>query len=157
MRFSGRTVAAFSAVLLAAACATPPPPLPSAESSSAQQSAVDFLEAFKALDSARFDPFFAEEATMFFPDGPFPPARVEGKAAVTAAFHRFFEMARERGVTRLNIQPTDLQTQDYGAFAVVSFHLRGNDNIGRRSIVMRRDEQGWRIVHFHASALEQSP
>ena len=61
------------------------------------------------------------------------------------------------GVTRLNIQPTDLQTQDYGAFAVVSFHLRGNDNIGRRSIVMRRDEQGWRIVHFHASALEQSP
>jgi ketosteroid isomerase-like protein len=124
---------------------------------SAQQAAEAFLEAFNALDAARFDRFFAEDATMFFPGGPFPRARVAGKAAVTAAFHRLFEAARSRGATRLGISPLDLQVQDYGSFAIASFHLRGNGNLGRRSIVLRRQGADWQIVHFHASALEEAP
>jgi hypothetical protein len=75
--------------------------------------------------------------------------------AVTAAFARFFAMARERGATRLNIQPLDLVVQDHGGFAVASFHLRGNGNIGRRSIVLQLQGAQWRIVHFHASSLEE--
>ena len=124
---------------------------------SAQQTAEAFLEAFNALDAARFDQFFADNATMFFPAGPFPRARVEGKAAVTAAFHRVFEAMRSRGATRLGITALDLQVQDYGSFAVASFHLRGNGNLGRRSIVLRRQGADWKIVHFHASALEEAP
>jgi len=122
---------------------------------SAQQTAEAFLEAFNALDAERFDAFFAEDATMFFPAGPFPRARVEGKAAVTAAFHRVFDVVRSRGATRLGISALDLQVQDYGSFAIASFHLRGNGNLGRRSIVLRRQGADWKIVHFHASALEE--
>jgi len=150
-----------AAALLLAACAAPG----AAASASAAEVGVGspaaaasaFLEAFNALNSARFDSFFAEDATMFFPDGPFPRERVEGKAAVTAAFRAFFEAARARGATRLNIRPQEMSVQDYGRFAVVSFHLRGGANLGRRSLVLRRDGRDWRIVHFHASALEARP
>ena len=121
----------------------------------AEQAATAFLDAFNSLDTARFDAFFAEDATMFFPNGPFPKARVEGRQAVTAAFGRLFAMAKERGTTRLNIKPVDLKVQDYGNFAIATFHLKGSGNIGRRSILLRQDKMSWRIVHFHASSLEE--
>ena len=121
----------------------------------AEQATHAFLDAFNSLDAARFNSFFAEDATMFFPSGPFPKARVEGRQAVTAAFGRLFAMAKERGTTRLNIKPVDIKVQDYGSFAVATFHLRGNGNLGRRSIMFRQDGKSWRIIHFHASSLEE--
>ena len=156
-----RTSIAAIIAVAAAACAVSPVAAvqspPAATAQTPDQAAIAFLEAFDTLDSDRFNAFFADDATMFFPNGPFPQARVEGKAAVTAAFGRLFDMARQRGVTRLNLRPLDIQVQDHGAFAVVTFHLRGNGNIGRRSIILRRDAAGWRIVHFHASSLEERP
>ena len=128
---------------------------PARATASAQQAAEAFLEAFNSLDSARFDAFFADDVTMFFPAGPFPRARVAGKASVTAAFNRLFDAGRSRGATRLGITPLDLQVQDYGSFAIASFHLRGNGNVGRRSLIWRRQSGEWKIVHFHASALEE--
>jgi ketosteroid isomerase-like protein len=147
--------ASLGITLLAAGCATATPQASAAARTSPQQAVTAFLEAFNSLDPVRFDASFAEDASMFFPAGPFPKARVEGKQAVTAAFHNFFDMAKQRGATRLGIQPLDLRVQEYGDFAVATFHLRGNGNVGRRSILMRRDRAGWRIVHFHASALEE--
>jgi ketosteroid isomerase-like protein len=141
------------AVSPAAAAQTPP----AAAAQSADQAVAAFLEAFDSVDTDRFNAFFADDATMFFPNGPFPQARVDGKAAIAAAFAPLFSRARERGVARLGLRPLDVQVQNLGDFAVASFHLRGNGNIGRRSIVMRRGAAGWRIVHFHASALEERP
>lgn len=137
--------------LAASACTTMARPVPN---QSAEQATHAFLEAFNSLDLARFDPFFAEDVTMFYPSGPFPKERVQGKAAVTAAFGRFFGMAKERGATRLGIEPLDLLVQNHDGFAIATFHLRGNGNVGRRSILLRLQEGQWRIVHFHASALE---
>ena len=121
----------------------------------AGEATTQLLDAFNALDPARFDPFFAPDATMFFPDGPFPQQRIEGREAVTAAFRQFFTALKQRGATQLRIQPLDLKVQDYGKFAIVTFHLKGNGNVGRRSLTMRREREGWRILHFHASALEE--
>lgn len=138
--------------LMTSACTTLAEPAPT---QSAEQATRAFLDAFNSLDPARFDPFFAEDVTMFFPGGPFPKDRVRGKAAVTAAFGRFFGMAKERGATRLGIEPLDLVVQNHDRFAIATFHLRGgNGNIGRRSILLGLQEGHWRIVHFHASALE---
>jgi ketosteroid isomerase-like protein len=138
--------------LMTSACTTTARPLPT---QSAEQTTRAFLEAFNSLDPARFDAFFSEDVTMFFPGGPFPKERVQGKAAVTGAFARFFGMARERGATRLGIEPLDLAVQNHDRFAVATFHLRGgNGNIGRRSILLGLQDGQWRIVHFHASALE---
>jgi ketosteroid isomerase-like protein len=149
-----KLIGLFCALLITAACATLVPKSPVA-AQSAERAADDFLSAFNALDQARFDPFFASDVTMFFPDQPFPISRVVGKDAVIAAFHQLFARVRARGSTQLGIEPRDMRIQDYGELAIVTFHLRGNGNIGRRSIIMRREQMGWRIVHFHASALEE--
>jgi ketosteroid isomerase-like protein len=138
-------------LLLALALGTAP--LPSLTTPEA--AATEFLDAFKSMDQARFDQFFAPDVTMFFPDGPFPKTRVEGREAVLASFHEFFALVRKRGRTALNITPINRRVQLYGEVAVVSFGLESDETVGRRSIVMRKMGNDWRIVHFHASAIDK--
>lgn len=140
---------------LALLAATMPASAKAPAPSSAEKTVMDFLDAFNALDAPRFDRFFAPDVTMFFPQAPiFPPGRVDGKAAVTDMFHRFFDSARHAGQDHLNITPVNLEVQQIGNVAVASFELAGKDRLGRRSIVFRRDREGWRIVHFHASSAD---
>lgn len=125
------------------------------QTSTPEAAASSFLDAFKSMDEERFDEFFAPEVTMFFPDGPFPNGRVEGRDAVLSAFHSFFQLAKERGRKALNIVPLEQRVQLYGDVAVVTFRLDGDDTIGRRSIVFRNIGGDWRIAHFHASTIEK--
>jgi ketosteroid isomerase-like protein len=155
MRLLRFIAAPMCAALVVSAQTVATPSAPPAAKDSAAQTSIAFVEAFNALDPARFDAFFADDVTMFFPPGPFPSARVNGKKDVTAAFNRFFEMAKEKGATRLNIQPANLQVQNYGDLALASFELGGKGSIGRRSILFRRDQGSWRIVHFHASSVQE--
>lgn len=120
-----------------------------------EAAAVEFLQAFKSMDQSRFDQFFAPDVTMFFPDGPFPEKRVDGREAVLAAFHEFFGLAKKRGRTALNITPDGQRVQLYGDVAVVSFGLESDDAIGRRSIIFRKIGSNWRIAHFHASSIDK--
>ncbi len=136
--------------LVALSLAAAPVPSPSAEAA-----ASAFLESFKMMDERSFDSFFDPQVTMFFPDGPFPDTRVEGREAVLAAFHRLFAMVRERGRTQLNVNPLERRIQLYGDTAVVSFQLEDVETLGRRSIILRNTAGGWRIVHFHASTVEK--
>jgi len=129
-------------------------PLPG-QASTPEAAAASFLDAFKSMDEERFDTFFAPEVTMFFPDGPFPKGRVEGRDAVLSAFHSFFELAKERGRVTLNIEPLELRVQRYGNLAIVTFRLDGDDSVGRRSIVLRKLDDEWRIAHFHASTIDE--
>ena len=129
-------------------------PLPNHESTP-EAAAASFLEAFKSMDEVRFDTFFAPDVTMFFPDGPFPNGRVEGRDAVLSAFHRFFKLVKERGRTTLNIVPLEQRVHRYGDLAIVTFQLDGEDSVGRRSIVLRKLGNEWRIAHFHASTHDE--
>lgn len=147
-------LAAAAMTLPATACATVQEAANATTGQSIEQVATSFIDAFNSLDAARFDAFFADDVTMFFPSGPFPKERTVGKQAVTSAFHAAFDAAKQRGMTRLGIEPANLQVQSFGKLALVTFQLRGNGNIGRRSILFRQDLAGWRIVHFHASSLE---
>ena len=143
--------------LAAALAASPAPAAPSptvaanTQPGSPAAAAADFVAAFNALDRAKFDPLFAEDVTLFFPSAPFEVHRVEGKEAVLKWFGRFFDAVKGRG-GKLNIQPADLLVQDYGSFAIVTFHLNGGENVGRRTLVLRKDKGAWRIVHLHASS-----
>jgi len=136
-------------LLALALAAAPLPP------STPDGAAIAFLDAFKSMDEARFDQFFAPDVTMFFPDGPFPETRVEGREAVLAAFHEFFALVRKRGRTALNITPLDQRVQLYGEVAIVSFGLENDESVGRRSIILRKIGNDWRIAHFHASSIEK--
>lgn len=140
----------------AAPSVQPVPPAAAAATAEAdvRAAAARFTLAFNALDQARFDALWAEEATAFFPYAPFPIRRVDGRAEVLAWFKRFMDSQRAAGKSP-GVDLKDLRVQMAGADgAVVSFHL-GNDpkSAARRTLIYRRDADGWRIVHLHASVV----
>lgn len=53
-------------------------------------------------------------------------------------------------MTQLTIHAEDLQEQETGDIAVISFHLRG-EPLCRRTFVLRHSSHEWHIVHMHAS------
>ena len=140
-----------AALLLAASTPAAATASYSTQASGAAAAAAEFVSAFNALDRARFDPLFADDVTLFFPSAPFDVRRVEGKPAVLGWFGKFFDAMGKRG-GKLNIQPADLKVQDYGTMAVVTFHLDGGDDLGRRTLILRNEEKAWKIVHLHASS-----
>lgn len=133
-----------------------------ADSAGARASAQGFLAAFDSLQFDSFRGYFAEDVTMFFPFPQFP-ARVDGKAEVEEIFGRFMTAQRQarakagRSMVQ-GIAPRDLTVQMAGpGAAIVSFHLGAEQTPARRSIVFRRDPDGWKVVHWHASSAPQAP
>jgi len=119
-----------------------------------RSAAAEFVSAFNALDQSRFDALWADDASVFFPQPPFPIRRVDGKIEVIAWFKRFMDSQRSAGKSP-GVDPKQLHIQAAGStMAIVTFHL-GDDPkaVARRTLVYRRDASGWRIVHLHGSAL----
>lgn len=115
------------------------------------QAVAAFLDAFRAMEPARFDSFFAPDATVFFPDGRFPTNRLLPRAEALDTFHGFFDALKTQGLTRLEIDPVDQRIDRHGDVAVVTFLLKGAETTGRRTLVLRHQDGSWRIVHLHAS------
>lgn len=115
---------------------------------------ADFLTAFENLDWPAFRAFFADEVTVFFPT-PEPPRRFSGRAEVEAQFRRVFDgisRAARGGPPYHRLEPEGLRIEMLGpTAALVTFELHSAERVGRRTLVLRRDEAGWRIVHLHAS------
>lgn len=112
-----------------------------------------FLRAFENLDWPAFRAAFADDATVFFPT-PEPPRRFDGRAAVDAQFERVFEAIRKdaSGPPYHRLQPEALTIDMLGdSAALVSFELHNAVRIARRTLVLRRIGEEWRIVHLHAS------
>jgi ketosteroid isomerase-like protein len=110
---------------------------------------AEFLSAFSHFDLDAMLACFAPEATAFFPVE-HQRTRLEGKDAISAAFSAAVNRVRSRGASSLSLAAENLIVQQYGDTAVATFHLR-SDHLSRRTVVMRRDTEGWRIVHLHAS------
>jgi ketosteroid isomerase-like protein len=145
---------ALAPAALAAQAATPAVPAAQQAADAPVRAAVaGFVAALNAFEPARLALLFAEDATAFFPGAPFPVARLDGKAQIIANFGRFFEMLRARGLRRGNVAPRDLRIQLLGEAAIATFHLAGGQDVGRRTLVLRRIGGRWLIVHMHGSAL----
>lgn len=111
-----------------------------------------FVEAFNNLDWDAFESSFTEDATIFMPFG------VPHRAGLHETFVPLFEMVRARrsGPPFLAISPEDLNVEVSGDWAIATFHLRGlggrpEDEIHRRTLVLRRQGRVWKIHHLHAS------
>jgi ketosteroid isomerase-like protein len=113
-----------------------------------------FLRAFEDLDIQQFIACFADDATVFFPI-PEPPERVQGKQAIQQRFEQVFASIRrsaKSGPPFHHLVPEDLSIQLMpGKSAIVSFHLRNGERIGRRTLVLTNTNGQWLIVHLHAS------
>jgi hypothetical protein len=131
------------------------PAEPRAADLAAVQRLLDgFIEALNTADVKKFTSFFAPDATVSFPLASLP-LRLEDKGQITAAFGVFFEGigSRERGPRYMNMTPEDVRVQFAGDVAVVTFHLKGERMISRRTLVLQRRSGAWLVVHLHASNL----
>jgi ketosteroid isomerase-like protein len=119
-----------------------------------------FLGAFEALDLPAFVDCFAEDASAFFPH-PEPVERLDGRAAIAAQFERVFERIRAgatSGPPFHRLEPQDLAVAPLSPeVATVTFHLRNAERVARRTLVLRRVGDAWRIVHLHASNAATAP
>ena len=147
---------ALAPATLAAQAAVPAVPGPQGADAPVRAAVAEFVAALNAFDRERFARAFADDATVFFPGAPFPLRRVEGKAQAIANFGRFFELLRARGARQGNVTPRGLTVQLYGDTAVATFHLAGGQDVGRRTLVLRRTGGRWLIVHLHASSLREA-
>ncbi len=149
---------ALAPAAVAAQAATPAVPAAQNVANGPVAAAVaEFVNAINALDAERLGRTFAEDVTGFFPGLPFPAARVEGRANLQGAFAQLFAQLRQRGTRSASLQPRATGVQLYGDVAVASFHLVGQQEIGRRTLVLRRVGARWLIVHMHASVAPMQP
>jgi ketosteroid isomerase-like protein len=116
-----------------------------------------FLTAFENLDWEPFRNCFADDATVYFPSQ--RANRATGRAEIEATFRQVFERIRatKSSPPYLNLEPVDLDIQVFGDTAVATFHLYDVPNtIGRRTVVLEKRADEWKIVHLHASNVEKS-
>jgi ketosteroid isomerase-like protein len=131
----------------------------SSDSAAVHAAVMDFVRAFENLDWERFRAAFADDATVFFPL-PEPPGRFAGRAAVEAQFTRVFEAIRRQssgGPPYHRLPPVDLRIAVLGpSAALVTFELRNPERVGRRTLVLQRENDRWLITHLHASNVATS-
>ena len=108
-----------------------------------------FLRAFSALQLDDMMRFFADDATAFFPIR-HRALRLVGKEAISEAFAQVLAHSRASGATRIRLDAEDMHIQVFDDVAVVTFHIR-DDDLSRRTLVLRCTQGGWRIEHLHAS------
>ena len=159
-RFLPFLLACIAPTALAAQAATPAVPAgqPAAEAP-ARAAVAEFVNALNAFDAERLGRTMAEDVTAFFPGLPFPAARIEGRANVQSAYAQLFAALRQRGTRNANVQPRGLGVQLYGDVAIATFHLVGQPEVGRRTLVLRRVGGRWLVAHMHASVapMQQRP
>jgi uncharacterized protein (TIGR02246 family) len=152
-------LAGLAPAAVAAQAATPTVPAQPAADAPVRAAVAEFVNALNAFDAERLGRTFAGDVTAFLPGPPFPAARIRGRASVQSAFAQLFSALRQRGTRAANLSPAGLDVQLYGDTAIASFHLVGPQEVGRRTLVLRRADGRWLIVHVHASVapIQQRP
>lgn len=136
---------------------TSPNRAPERANDEVRRTLTKFLTAFANLDSEAFRSFFADDATVYFPSQ--RANRATGRAEIETTFRQVFERIRatKSAPPYLNLEPADLDVQLFRDTAVATFHLHDMPNvIGRRTVVLEKRAGEWKIVHLHASNVEQA-
>jgi ketosteroid isomerase-like protein len=111
-----------------------------------------FIQAFDNLDWDKFRSYFADDATVFYPRG--MPRLALGRVEIEANFQQVFTQIRgdRTQPPYMDLQPRDLHIQRFGDIAIATFHLDDRPGmVNRRTIVLHRVGDHWKIVHLHAS------
>lgn len=116
-----------------------------------------FLKAFGNLDWPAFRACFAPDPTMFHPAAP-NALRIDTpeqfERAWAGVFERIRRFSKRETAPYMTLEPKDLRIELLAPnVALVTFHILGNSEIDRRTIVFKRYGNDWKIVHIHASNL----
>jgi ketosteroid isomerase-like protein len=124
---------------------------------------LEFLRAFENCDIPAMDRVFAPDCVSF-------EQVVAGSAGHTVSdltpYRRCAGMppamrrialdlpTRTLGPPYHSLVPQDLMIQVFGDAAVATFHIQRDGILRRRTVVFVKRDEGWRIVHFHASSVQ---
>jgi len=127
---------------------------------SIKQALSVFLRAFDNLDWPAFRACFAEDVTMFHPAAP-NIKRIDSPEAFEKAwlgvFARIKTQSGRSSPPYMDLQPQDLRIQMMSPeIALVTFHLIDGDTTSRRSLLLKKQSDGWKIVHLHASNITKA-
>ncbi len=92
---------------------------------------------------------YTDDATSFFPIR-HHSQRLDGKEAIREAFARVLSRIKDSGASSIRLEAEDVHVQEFGGVAVATFHIR-DDDLSRRTLVLRRSQGRWLIEHMHAS------
>ncbi|WP_156840339.1 nuclear transport factor 2 family protein [Novosphingobium aquimarinum] len=118
---------------------------------SARATIARVIESFRSMDESGFEALLAPDIVAFLPCDEIGLRRSEGRDAVMAQFRKLFAELRANGSDSIAVRQTRLELKSWGDTAMATFELEGELRAGCRTIVLRRDEGEWRIVHLHAS------
>jgi len=148
---------------LAAALAGPPAvagAAPDDARASAETALRAFLHAFENDDLATMEASFAPDAVSFDPvvasakgSGPLDVQALHRKPGMPPAMRALVERSLKTGSgpPYRTLDPKDLLVQTDGKMALCTFHLEAPTGFARRTIVLIRRGQAWKILHIHAS------
>ena len=122
------------------------------------KAAENFVTAFNQFKWEAFRSSFTNDATMFHPVWEQGKRRV-GRQEIEATWIEVFpEFIDSTNAATLTISPKDLHIQLYGNTAIVTFHLGdGITRLSRRTLVMVKQKNEWKIAHLHASFVTAPP
>ncbi|OFV80656.1 MAG: hypothetical protein A2Y78_06415 [Acidobacteria bacterium RBG_13_68_16] len=148
------TVLAFLLTMVPGAAHAVPPQGSPADEEAVGKVVDGFIASLNAADVNLFISFFAPDATLFFPLSSLP-LRLEDRQQIATAFSAFFEAVRRRHPEPpyMTMIPVGTRVQFLGNVSVVTFHLKGEEAVSRRTLVLEKRSGTWLIVHLHASSL----
>ena len=141
------------ATLQAAVAQAPSSPNP--KTASVEGALSVFVTAFENLDWQAFGTCFSTTATIFHPAAPntkLIDSPDQFEKAWLGVFERIKKSSGRSSPPYMSLHPLDLRVEKLSEDVVlVTFHLVDGSMIGRRTLVFKREPEGWKIVHIHAS------
>lgn len=122
------------------------------------KSVNNFVTAFNNFNWAAFRESFTDDATIFYPYWS-QARRIQGRQEIETTWLTIFpEFVDTNNSRKLQISPKDINLQLYQETAIVTFHLGdGLNTLSRRTLLMVKKKQVWKIAHLHASSLSKDP
>jgi ketosteroid isomerase-like protein len=122
-----------------------------------EQTLEEFVSAFDSLDWPRFRACFRDNATVFHPAPPNQHRTEPGDLDQSwiGVFDRIRKSSGRNSPPYMQLHPTDVRIDHLSPdVALVTFHLEDGEILGRRTVVLQRISGAWKIVHSHASNIE---
>ena len=115
-----------------------------------------FIVAVTSGDAKQLAALFVDDATVFYPSPPFTKGLVSGRSDIETTWQQSFaaypaDPKAMRDDLRHALERAQIHT--YGNTAIVALELDLNNppRVGRRTFVLQRISETWRIVHVHSS------
>lgn len=122
---------------------------------SVEEALSAFVTAFDNLDWQAFRNCFSTTATIFHPAAPntkLIDSPEQFEKAWLGVFERIKKSSGRTSPPYMNLHPLDLRVEKLsGEVVLITFHLVDRGTVSRRTLVFKREPDGWKIVHIHAS------